>query len=400
MGMLRQCIEWLESREKTPADLVALCRSRIAERDADVRAWVEVGPQEPLGRGTLGGIPFAAKDTFETRGLSTEFGSAIYAGRKGKTDAALVVKFRELGAVLLGKTQTTVFASFDPSPTRNPHNLEHTPGGSSSGSAAAVADGMAAFALGSQTQGSIGRPASYCGVAGFKPTYGLLSTEGLFPFAPSLDTPGLFTQDAGDMRVLWSRMGFPAASRSAGVCAIPDALDAEPEMESAFRRTVSGFKAAGFRVEEIGFPSGWAELLAASRLVNQYEGGRTHEEVWRQYGERLGRKLSQLLSDGLRLSEDQYAEALAVIRVMKQKMDDVFREYPVLLTPAAPGPAPRGLDSTGDPRLNATWTALGTPAISVPMKRAGALPLGLQMAARPGDDALLLDFAVSACGAG
>ncbi len=400
MGMLRQCIEWLESGEKTAADLVALCRARIAERDAEVRAWVEVGPQEALGRGALDGIPFAAKDTFETRGLSTEFGSAIYAGRKGQTDAALVVRFRELGAVLLGKTQTTVFASFDPAPTRNPRNLEHTPGGSSAGSAAAVADGMAACSLGSQTQGSVGRPASYCGVAGFKPTYGLLSTEGLFPFAPTLDTPGLFTQDAGDMRVLWSRMGYPAAGRTARICAMPDALDCEPEMESAFRRTVSSMKAAGFRVEEIAFPSGWADLLAASRLVNQYEGGRTHEQVWRQYGERLGRKLSQLLSDGLRLSEGQYAEALGEIGDMKRKMEDLFREYPVLLTPAAPGAAPRGLESTGDPRMNATWTALGTPAISVPMKNGGGLPLGMQMAAWQGDDAMLLDFAVAGCGAG
>ena len=160
------------------------------------------------GDGALDGIPFAAKDTFETRGLSTEFGSSIYAGRKGATDAALVTQLRRLGAILLGKTQTTVFASFDPSPTRNPHNPAHTPGGSSSGSAAAVAAGMAAFSLGSQTQGSVGRPASYCGVAGFKPTYGLLPTEGLFPFAPTLDTPGLFTQDADDMRLLWSRMGY------------------------------------------------------------------------------------------------------------------------------------------------------------------------------------------------
>jgi Asp-tRNA(Asn)/Glu-tRNA(Gln) amidotransferase A subunit family amidase len=396
MGMLQQCIDWLESGEKTPAGLVDLCLERIAVREPELRAWVEVSPRDSLGSGALDGIPFAVKDTFETRGLSTEFGSAIYAGRKGATDAALVVQLRRRGGIMLGKTQTTVFASFDPSPTRNPHNVAHTPGGSSSGSAAAVAAGMAAFSLGSQTQGSIGRPASYCGVAGFKPTYGLLPTTGLFPFAPTLDTPGLFTQDAADMRLLWGRMGFSTAAKAPAICALPETLDAEPEMEAAIRQTVAGMKAAGYRVETIPM-DGWAELTAASRLINQYEGGRTHEQVWREHGVKLGAKLAQLISDGLRLSENQYRDALAVIAEMKRKMDSVFRECPVVLTPAAPGPAPSGLASTGDPRMNSAWTALGTPTISVPMVCAKGLPLGLQMAARPGDDALLLDFAVSAC---
>src|SRR5580704_11377688 len=330
MGMLKQCVDWLDSGEKTPADLEALCRQRIAEREPELRAWVEVSPQRPLGHGALDGIPFAAKDTFETRGLSTEFGSAIYAGRKGATDAALVLQLRELGAILLGKTQTTVFASFDPSPTRNPHNAAHTPGGSSSGSAAAVATGMAAFSIGSQTQGSIGRPASYCGVAGFKPTYGLLPTEGLFPFAPTLDTPGLFTQDAADMRLLWGRMGFSTAALAPAICALPDTLDAEPEMEAAIRQSVAAMKAAGYRVETIPM-DGWAELTAASRLINQYEGGRSHEQVWRKHGIELGAKLAKLISDGLCLSDNQYQDALAVIHDMKHKMDSVFQEYPVIL---------------------------------------------------------------------
>jgi Asp-tRNA(Asn)/Glu-tRNA(Gln) amidotransferase A subunit family amidase len=395
MGMLAQCVEWLESGEKTPADLVALCRARIAERDPELRAWVEVAPQDPLGSGPLDGIPFGVKDIFETRGLATEFGSPVYAGRKGQTDAALVLQLRSQGAVMMGKTQTTALASFDPSPTRNPRNPGHTPGGSSSGSAAAVAAGMVPFALGSQTQGSVMRPASYCGVAGFKPTFGLLSLEGVLPFAPSLDTAGLFTQDADDMRLLWTRMGFSAALSAPTVCAAPDVLDVEPEMESAFRQSVNTFRAAGFRVEDIEFPD-WPDLLAASRLVSQYEGSRTHELAWREHGARLGAKVAQLIADGLQFPESRYAQALAVIAEVKKKMDAVFREYPVLLTPAAPGPAPCGLDSTGDPRMNSTWTALGSPAISVPVSWAGAMPCGLQMTARPGADALLLDFAVAA----
>jgi Asp-tRNA(Asn)/Glu-tRNA(Gln) amidotransferase A subunit family amidase len=395
MGMVRQYIEWLESGEKTSADLVALCQERIAEREPELRAWVEVAPQDGHGKGPLSGVPFGVKDTYETRGLATEFGSPIYAGRKGQTDATLVTQLRTRGAILMGKTQTTAFACFDPAPTRNPYDLRHTPGGSSSGSAAAVACGMVPFALGSQTQGSVLRPASYCGVCGFKPTYGLLSLEGLLPFAPSLDTPGLFTQNAADMRLLWNRMGFPAEAGSTRTAAASVSLDAEPEMEAAFRRTVDRLRAGGFRIEAIEFPPGWPDLLAASRLVNRYEGARTHEAVWRQYGAAMGTKLAQLIADGLQTSENEYRDALALIGEMKQKFDRLFREHPVILTPAAPGPAPT-IDSTGDPRMNAPWTALGTPAISIPMTHDGPLPLGLQLTARPGDDARLLDFAVHA----
>jgi len=395
MGILTEYVEWLESGEKTAADLIALCRKRIAERDQKLRAWVEVSPQEPLGRGPLDGIPFGVKDIFETRGLPTEFGSPAFCGRKGQADAALVTQLRSQGAAMMGKTQTTALASFDPSPTRNPHNPDYTPGGSSSGSAAAVAAGMVPFALGSQTQGSVVRPASYCGVAGFKPTFGLLSLEGVLPFAPSLDTAGLFTQDADDMRLLWSRMGYPAAASAPPVCATPDVLDVEPEMEWAFRQHVNALRAAGFCIEVIEFPD-WADLLAASRLVSQYEGSRTHEAAWRQHGVKLGAKVAQLIADGLQFPESRYSHALAVIGEVKRKMDAVFREYPVLLTPAAPGPAPCGLDSTGDPRMNSTWTALGTPAVSIPMALVGAMPLGLQMTARCGEDAMLLNFAVTA----
>jgi Asp-tRNA(Asn)/Glu-tRNA(Gln) amidotransferase A subunit family amidase len=395
MGLLTECVEWLQSGEKSAADLVALCRYRIAEREPELHAWVEVSPQAALGSGPLDGIPFGAKDIYETRGLATEFGCPAFAGRKGQADAALVVQLCSRGAVLMGKTHTTPLASFDPSPTRNPRNPGHTPGGSSSGSAAAVAAGMVPFALGSQTQGSVLRPASYCGVVGFKPTHGLLSLEGVLPFAPTLDTAGLFTQDADDMRLLWNRMGYPDAASTATKCAAADVPNVEPEMESAFQQNVSALRAAGFRIDLIELPPGWQDLLAASRLVSQYEGARTHEAAWRQHGARLGAKVAQLIADGLQLPESCYSEALATITGMKQKMDVVFREYPVILTPAAPGPAPLGLDSTGDPRMNSTWTALGTPAVSVPMAWDGALPVGLQITARRGDDAMLLDFAVA-----
>src|SRR5579864_4156977 len=235
-GLLRQFIEWLDERNRTTDELLSLCLERIKARDEQLRAWVQVSPQPALGKGDLLGIPFGAKDIYETRDLATEYGSPIYAGRKGSTDAALVTDLRRRGAILLGKTQTTAFAYFDPAPTRNPHDPARTPGGSSSGSAVAVAAGMVPFALGTQTLGSILRPASFCGVVGFKPSAGSLSLDGVLPFAPSLDTAGLFTQTADDMQLLWTLMGHAkaAAPRNLSIPSLMPSVD--PAMEAAFRR--------------------------------------------------------------------------------------------------------------------------------------------------------------------
>ena len=184
------------------------CLERIRALDPSIHAWVQVAPQDPTGDGPLAGIPFGAKDIIETRGLATQYGSPIYEGRIGVSDAAIIAELRTRGAILMGKTHTTAFAYRTPAPTRNPHNLQHTPGGSSSGSAAAVAAGMVPLALGTQTQGSVLRPASFCGIAGFKPTYGLVSMEGVLPFAKTLDTLGFFTATAADMLALWNALGY------------------------------------------------------------------------------------------------------------------------------------------------------------------------------------------------
>jgi Asp-tRNA(Asn)/Glu-tRNA(Gln) amidotransferase A subunit family amidase len=204
---LETLTQWMSASREARQRALKATLAHIASLDPSIRAWVQVQPQRPTGDGPLGEIPFGAKDIMETRGLSTEYGSPIYKGRIGTVDAAIVRDLRQRGAVLLGKTHTTSFAYRTPAPTRNPRNLAHTPGGSSSGSAAAVAAGMVPFALGTQTMGSVLRPASYCGVTGFKGTYGLVSLEGVLPFAAGLDTLGFFTHTPADMLALWEAMG-------------------------------------------------------------------------------------------------------------------------------------------------------------------------------------------------
>jgi Asp-tRNA(Asn)/Glu-tRNA(Gln) amidotransferase A subunit family amidase len=384
--MLRQFTAWRESGARRPEELAEICLRRIAETESAVRAWVEVAPRAAPQAGPLCGVPFGVKDIYETAGMATEYGSPVYAGRKGTADAALVAHLEARGAILLGKTHTTAFAYFDPPPTRNPRDLRRTPGGSSSGSAAAVAAGMAAFALGTQTQGSVIRPAAFCGIVGFKPTFGRLPLNGVLVFAPSLDTAGLFTASAADMRELWRRGGW-----SKGVEAPPSraAWFAGHPQPAALER----LRAGGWRIDEMEPPEGFDGLLPAVRVINDYEGARTHRERWERWGGRLGPHMAAMVRRGLDIPEETYSAALECVRIGKQKMSALFEECPVVLTPAAPGPAPLGLASTGDARMNAPWTALGVPAITVPL--VGCVPpLGLQMTAERDREDLLVAAAV------
>ena len=389
--MLRQFLNSLESGEKTAQDLLVLCLRRIATAEPDVRAWVEVAAQPGMDEGPLSGIPFGAKDILETRGLRTQYGSPLYEGRKGEFDAHAIVTLRRAGAVLLGKTHTTAFASFDPAPTRNPRFPGHSPGGSSSGSAAAVAAGMVPFAVGTQTLGSVLRPASFCGICGFKPTFGLIPTEGALPFAPSFDTVGLFTQTAGDMACLWPR-SFGLQSQAELSRAARLKVAASEPMERAVGDAVNRLRAAGVPVDDLEPPPGWEDLRTAAGTINQYEGARTHRARFEQFGERIGRKLAELIRIGLATPEARYQEARAHVERMRTEVSSLFREYPILLTAAAAGPAPVGLGSTGDPSHNAPWTAIGTPVIAVPLPVTGG-PLGLQIAASWGRDDALVQLA-------
>jgi Asp-tRNA(Asn)/Glu-tRNA(Gln) amidotransferase A subunit family amidase len=385
--------QWIHLSKREREDALKVCLQRIQTLDPKIQAWVQVAPQPALGDGPLSGIPFGAKDIMETRGLSTEYGSAIYKGRLGSTDAAIVTSLRRRGAVLVGKTHTTAFAYRTPAPTRNPRNLEHTPGGSSSGSAAAVAAGMVPFALGTQTRGSILRPASYCGVTGFKPSSGLVSLDGVLPYAKSLDTVGFFTHTPADMLALWEAMGHSPGSDAPLTVGVPSPMpDVDADMATAVQNAIDKLRRAGIRTQSIDIADLLKTLDAATNDIAFYEAARFHEQRWKEHGARL-LELADLVEKGLKMPAESYERALRQIRDGRLRLSDLYKTTPVILVPAATGAAPQGLSYTGDPRINAPWTGLGTPAVSIPMPVIG-LPLGLQVTANHGQDARVLRAAV------
>jgi Asp-tRNA(Asn)/Glu-tRNA(Gln) amidotransferase A subunit family amidase len=386
--------DWFNAAREARAAGVVAAQERIRALDGAIHAWVQVAPQPPLGGGPLDGIPFGAKDIMETRGLATEYGSPIYKGRIGTADAAIVTSLRQRGAVLMGKTHTTAFAHREPAPTRNPRNLEHTPGGSSSGSAAAVAAGMVPFALGTQTRGSVLRPASFCGISGFKPTYGLLSLDGVLPFSTSLDTLGFFTHTPADMLALWNAIGQPMGRDEEVLLGAPDPLPTvEPVMAAAFADAIARLQSAGVAVRTLDLAPLLARLDAASDTVMYYEGARFHEQRYKEHGERMAH-MGELVRQGLTIPASRYEEAKRVIADGREAIAEIYEATPVILVPAATGPAPRGLAQTGDASMNAPWTALGTPAIAIPMSVTDGLPLGLQLTAAPGEDARVIRTAI------
>ena len=390
--------QWLNASRAARASALQPCLDRIRAMDPSIQAWVQVSPQKPTGNGRLSEIPFGVKDIIETRGLATEYGSPIYRGRIGTSDAAIVREMRQRGAILLGKTQCTAFAYRTPGPTRNPRDLAHTPGGSSSGSAAAVAAGMVPVALGTQTRGSVLRPASYCGVTGFKTSYGLLPMEGVLPLAGSLDTLGFFTHTPADMLTLWKSMGYSAGRTEDFALGAPEPpLEVEPAMREAFQTALSRLRNAGATVRPVDIAQMLDQLNQATNTVMFYEGARFHEQRFNEYGSQLA-DLAHLVRDGLTISLERYDQARQFIAECKVRVTEVFKATPVILVPAATGPAPLGLASTGDARMNAPWTALGTPAISIPMPVANALPLGLQLTADHGQDARVIRTAVRLTG--
>jgi Asp-tRNA(Asn)/Glu-tRNA(Gln) amidotransferase A subunit family amidase len=387
--------DWLHADRDTRKRALELCLQRIRELDPSIHAWAHVQPEQPTADGPLSDIPFGAKDIIETQGMATEYGSPLYKGRVGTEDAAIIRMMRSRGAVLVGKTVTTAFAYRTPGPTRNPRNLEHTPGGSSSGSAAAVAAGMVPFTIGEQTRGSMIRPASFCGITGFKPTYNLLPIGGVLHLAKSQDTLGLYTHTPAGMLALWKALGYPAGREEQFTIGAPEPIPAcEPEMANAFRQSVALLRAAGVTIQTIDISPMLKKIEQANDLITLYEGARYHEARLKEFGDRLDQPLAALVRDGLKIPAAKYDEAMRTVSDGKARMAEFFKSTPVILTPAATGPAPLGLSTTGDPAMNAPWTALGTPAITIPMPVASGLPLGLQMTADAGQDSRVLRAAI------
>jgi len=387
--------EWLRADRDARKRGLEVCLQRIRELDPSIHAWVQVQPERPTADGPLSEIPFGAKDIIETQNMATEYGSPLYKGRLGTKDAAIIRDMRNRGAILLGKTVTTAFAYRSPGPTRNPRNLDHTPGGSSSGSAAAVAAGMVPFTIGEQTRGSMIRPASYCGITGFKPTHDLLPMEGVLPFAKSEDTLGLYTHTPTDMLALWKALGHPEGGEEQFSFGAPEPIpECEPEMANAFRQSLSLLRRAGVSIKTVDISQMLKKLEAANDLITTYEGARFHEARLKEFGDRLDQPVAALVRDGLKISTERYDEATGHVSDSRVRIAEIFKSTPVILTPAATGPAPLGLSTTGDPAMNAPWSALGTPAISIPMPIASGLPLGFQMTADLGQDSRLIRAAI------
>jgi len=387
--------EWLRADRDGRKRGLKECLQRIQEFEPSIHAWVQVQPDSTGTNGPLAGIPFGAKDIIETKGMATEYGSPAYKGRVGTEDAEIIRQLRNSGALLLGKTVTTAFALLTPGPTRNPRDLAHTAGGSSSGSAAAVAADMVPFTVGEQTRGSIIRPASFCGVTGFKPTHGLLPMQGVLVISRSLDTLGFFTHKPEDMLALWQALGYPAGHDEQLTYGVPDPMpECDPEMANAFRQSVASLRRSGIDIKPIDIAEMLEKLGQANFTLQSYEGARAHQARVAELGDRLDQALIELVRNGLQISASEYEAARRYIADCRTKMAALFRSTPVILTPAAVGQAPLGLSTTGDPRMNAPWTALGTPAISIPMPIATGLPLGLQLTADVGQDARLLRAAV------
>ena len=399
----------IRGREITPAELVERCLARVREREDSIHAWAYLAANEALARAkslteelasggprsALHGIPFAVKDIYDTAGMPTEWGTPVHRGRVPSSDAKIVASLTSMGAIVLGKTHTTAYAYYDPAPTRNPHNLAHTPGGSSSGSAAAVADGMVPFALGSQTQGSVLRPASFCGICGLKPTFGGLPTDGVMPFSPTLDHPGLFTRTAGDMLLPWQALkGVSSSSevpRSLGLPKWPIDGSLESAMEEGFGQCVERLRAGGYSTDPVSLPESFAKLPKTIQVVMRYEAARIHGDDLRKHGSEVGAKLAELLEDGLTIEESAYNQARGDLDEARADFAALTEKCSIWATPSALGSAPHGLETTGDPRCNAPFTALGVPSISLPFgKAANGLPLGLQLTAPAGGEDLLL----------
>jgi Asp-tRNA(Asn)/Glu-tRNA(Gln) amidotransferase A subunit family amidase len=400
----------IEAGELSPRAVVELCAEAIAADEARIGAFVALdidaarrAAEEPgLAAAPLHGLPIGVKDIYDTADLPTQYGSRIYAGYQPRADAAAVVLARRAGGLVLGKTVTTEFASLVPAVTRNPRNLAHTPGGSSSGSAAAVAAAMLPIALGSQTAGSVIRPAAFCGVAGFKPSYRLIPMVGVKDVAWHLDTAGLFGAGVADVafaaaavldRDLRVDRGEPAAPRIA-LTRTHLWPQASAAMQKALDTAARIAEAAGATVTDLRLPPIMEEAYTAQFTIQDYENIRSLASEYERHRGEIDRRLREQLDRAVVISADEYDAARRTASRARRVLADSMSDFDVILTPSAPGAAPHGFGSTGDPMFNRLWTLMGAPCVNVPGLSENGLPLGLQIVGRFGRDRLTLEAAL------
>ena len=393
----------------TCVEVAQACLDRIAARESVVHAWSFLDPDLVLRqaraldagteRGPLHGVPVGIKDIIETADMPTEMGSPIYAGYRTRSDASCVALMRAAGALILGKTVTCEFAGVAAGPTTNPHDPARTPGGSSSGSAAAIADCMTAVAFGTQTAGSVQRPSSFCGIVGFKPSFGLVNPQGVKPAAESLDTVGLMARAVEDMELSMRALTGSApvdwlsaqARLRIGLCRTAHWDTAEPVTQQAVTDAAQRLSDAGHAVREVTLPSPCEDLTITREIVNDFERARGMAYEWQAHREQISAALAKMIRNGFTIPRERYVWALERIAVCRQRVDALFADHDVLLTPAAAGEAPVGLAYTGDHRFQSIWTQLGTPSVTLPTHAGpNGMPISIQLAAtRYADDRLL-----------
>ena len=408
----------------TSEALVGACLDRIAELEPSVQAWAFIDRERALeqaraadaqrkegkGVGPLHGVPVGIKDIIDTADMPTEHGSVIFKGRQPTEDAACITALRRAGAVILGKTVTTELATLTPSRTRNPANLDHTPGGSSSGSAAAVAAGMVPLAIGTQTGGSVIRPAAFCGVYGFKPTFGLIPRPGVLTQSPSLDTVGVFGRSLEDAALLADALQAydPRDAASLSVSR-PQLLatatedwplptlfafvkthawnDADAATREAFGELVEEL---GGQVTEIALDSTTEYGLAAAKTVQNVEVAAHYGPILDRAPDQLSKRLAEQIELGRQIRGVDYFGALNARERFYATTQEVFTDYGTILTPAALGPAPKDHNTTGNPVFCGLWTYLGVPAVTLPLLEADGMPMGVQLIGPRRDDGRLL----------
>jgi Asp-tRNA(Asn)/Glu-tRNA(Gln) amidotransferase A subunit family amidase len=395
-----EIVRGIAAQKFTAEAVVRECLARIEAREPVVKAWATIDPHRAIAqaraldrgpsRGALHGVPIGVKDIIDTADLPTEMGSEIYKGNRPFSDAACVAIARAAGAVILGKTVTAEFAGMFPGPTANPHDPAHTPGGSSSGSAAAVADHMAPIAFGTQTGGSVLRPASFCGVIGFKPTFNLINRAGIKFAAETLDTIGLLARTVDDVELLTAvlvnrtprfvRMESPPRL---GICRTPLWDTAEPETKHAVEDAATRLAGAGAAVKQVALPEEFSRLYHAAReTINNYERSKSMAADWASHANRISKVLGDRIRLGMAMPHEDYVAALRLLERCRALTEAVFEEFDAIIAPCVKGEAPEGLGHTGDPAFQQLWTAVHVPAMSLPTHRGPkGLPVGIQLVA-------------------